>query len=983
MPNLATQVRDNPVEGVTPAQGVSDASMSAHADAGSFGGQVGQAEQNMGEQVGQVAQHFQNIYAESTARDATTNAVMQMSDAEAKYTQLKGNDAVAGLKPFQQQIVDIIKNNSQNLSPVATQMFQNDAARIQEGAIFRAGSHAGEQAYLGQISSLNGSLDVNKNLFAMNADNPTGSLYLSSVAHTAGELGTAQNLGPDAKQALITKHVGEAGSAGIMALTQSNPDKASELFDKLSKSMLTYEDVDKDGKLVQYQIPYLDAEQRAKVTNDMQREFKTQAQNALWDSQSAASKGDVYNKDELTNAMKRVGTYTDSDIQAHIQHLDNLQTNAGSGNAQYDVEQTIKNNEALAFAGKEPIDIDPAKLQLAFRKKPDKVQAIISQQQQLHQVASFRIELPTMTAQQADKALRQFVPSTASPIDFVMEHEGGYVTNDSGKGPTNFGINQESNPDIDVKNLTQEQARDIVKKRYADKIGADQMSPALAAVAVDSAVNMGVNKTQKLLAEANGDPQKLIDLRRTEYQRLATENPDKYGKYLQTWNARLDDLQKQLPNFGQTQNFAAQSQLYGKLVSVTQDYYKQLYSDPAGTITQNDSRLGSMFQDAVQDTKNPQKMVDYVNMVAARQENLQIPEENRSVLPKAYAVSVANSLIENPEQAPKQLAKMAQQYGSNWPQVYKSLVQQGDMNPAYQLLAQLGSDPKTAKFGTYLGLLLGDQKENNKTDEILMGGEKPLKILKSSVSENPDVKNLTLSLARSRVSPQQIENTVNGIQKLAIAIHVYDPSDGNPTATAIKSITSKYAYLPSGNARVPADKFDTISANVQTVMDNIADTVLYPKGYQDTYANRQQYIHDIMANGSWISSDAENKIYLVDNNNRPVLQSDGKQISVGYNDPLSVSPRQNTPSELIQQPSGNLGAGEIARKGSIADIIDSNAGKVAGGVGHKISETAETLEARAKEKSKQPSGLVERQTDNVGAGEIPRKGSILDILGGQ
>jgi hypothetical protein len=139
-------------------------------------------------------------------------------------------------------------------------------------------------------------------------------------------------------------------------------------------------------------------------------------------------------------------------------------------------------------------------------------------------------------------------PNSGKPFQFTMDHEGGYVSNDSGKGPTNFGINQEANPDVDVQNLTQDQARSIIQTKYANAVGADKMSPAMAEVAVDSAVNMGVAKTQTLLAQANNDPQKLIDLRRQEYQRLATADPAKYGPSLAGWNARLDDLQNTLPS---------------------------------------------------------------------------------------------------------------------------------------------------------------------------------------------------------------------------------------------------------------------------------------------------------------------------------------------------------------------------------------------------------------------------------------------------
>ncbi len=135
---------------------------------------------------------------------------------------------------------------------------------------------------------------------------------------------------------------------------------------------------------------------------------------------------------------------------------------------------------------------------------------------------------------------------TNKAIEFSLQHEGGYVPNDSGKGPTKYGINQESNPDVDVAHLTQAQAAKIMHDKYFLGVGADKMAPDMAMVASDTAVNMGVDKAKALVAKAGDDPQKLIDLRRAEYQRLATENPAHYGQYLDGWNKRLDDLQKTL-----------------------------------------------------------------------------------------------------------------------------------------------------------------------------------------------------------------------------------------------------------------------------------------------------------------------------------------------------------------------------------------------------------------------------------------------------
>lgn len=161
--------------------------------------------------------------------------------------------------------------------------------------------------------------------------------------------------------------------------------------------------------------------------------------------------------------------------------------------------------------------------------------------------------------------------SSDSSIDWTMQHEGGFVANDSGKGPTKFGINKEANPDVDVENLTQDQAAKLMKDRYWTPVGADNMSPSMARVAFDTSVNMGVGKAKELVQAADGNPQTLIDMRRQEYVRLATENPEKYGANLPGWNARLDDLQKTLGGGDIASN--------GKAIPSAADFYKANYSN--------------------------------------------------------------------------------------------------------------------------------------------------------------------------------------------------------------------------------------------------------------------------------------------------------------------------------------------------------------------------------------------------------------------
>ena len=129
----------------------------------------------------------------------------------------------------------------------------------------------------------------------------------------------------------------------------------------------------------------------------------------------------------------------------------------------------------------------------------------------------------------------------------VLRLEGGakFVADDAGKGPTKYGINQTANPDLDVKNLTEAQAREIYRKRYWDKINGDALAaknPALATIAFDAAVNQGTGPANKMVAAAGGDPAKLLEMRKQRYDALVQSKPEAYEKFSKGWDKRLASL---------------------------------------------------------------------------------------------------------------------------------------------------------------------------------------------------------------------------------------------------------------------------------------------------------------------------------------------------------------------------------------------------------------------------------------------------------
>ena len=139
--------------------------------------------------------------------------------------------------------------------------------------------------------------------------------------------------------------------------------------------------------------------------------------------------------------------------------------------------------------------------------------------------------------------------SVSQPFEAAFQktlgYEGGYVEDDAGKGESNFGINKSANPDVDVKGLTKDQARALYKKRYWDAIGGDDLAaknPALATVAFDTAVNMGVSKANQLVAQSKGDPLALLGMRQQHYDKLIENNPKKFAPYAKGWKDRVADL---------------------------------------------------------------------------------------------------------------------------------------------------------------------------------------------------------------------------------------------------------------------------------------------------------------------------------------------------------------------------------------------------------------------------------------------------------
>jgi lysozyme family protein len=90
-------------------------------------------------------------------------------------------------------------------------------------------------------------------------------------------------------------------------------------------------------------------------------------------------------------------------------------------------------------------------------------------------------------------------------IERVLDNEGGYVNNPADPGgETKFGISKRSYPNVDIANLTRDQAKALYLRDFWTPVHGDDLPPMVAFMALDFAVNSGIQTSIRKLQAAAG-----------------------------------------------------------------------------------------------------------------------------------------------------------------------------------------------------------------------------------------------------------------------------------------------------------------------------------------------------------------------------------------------------------------------------------------------------------------------------------------------
>ena len=137
----------------------------------------------------------------------------------------------------------------------------------------------------------------------------------------------------------------------------------------------------------------------------------------------------------------------------------------------------------------------------------------------------------------------------------LFNREGDYSNHALDKGgKTKYGVTDntlrqykdthKNFPNINIKDLTKEQAAQIYYDEYWKKSGADKIKDKdLAYVHFDATVNHGLKNSRKFLEQSGGDFDKYIEIRRNFYKAIVKNNP-KQDVFYNGWMNRLDEIKK-------------------------------------------------------------------------------------------------------------------------------------------------------------------------------------------------------------------------------------------------------------------------------------------------------------------------------------------------------------------------------------------------------------------------------------------------------
>lgn len=327
-----------------------------------------------------------------------------------------------------------------------------------------------------------------------------------------------------------------------------------------------------------------------------------------------------------------------------------------------------------------------------------------------------------------------------------------------------------------------------------------------------------------------------------------------------------------------TEGFKLKQYGLEQLKSVVDDRQKRLTSDPAGFALENETvnEAYKAYQAMPTDSKAFEK---YARAQTVVQANMGVVQPR--VFTKDFSENMAAQISHTGNNALEMLSSLKKVSGDAWPMVWKDLVEQGKLPPAYQALAIL-ANKGDAENTQLLQRALQESKGDPKTwNETLNRTADVTKSMLDGVITAVDP--YVQSLRASDATPEAIKGFIGSVQMLALA-RAYYANDPNAVNAAANAFIGNYSYLPWGGARVPTAAYDRVSANFAAFQQNVTmDQLTPPAGDEFTKAS---WLAAVKSKATLITdNETNNKAFLevpVKGGFAPVLGKNGLPIAVMF-----------------------------------------------------------------------------------------------------
>jgi hypothetical protein len=129
-------------------------------------------------------------------------------------------------------------------------------------------------------------------------------------------------------------------------------------------------------------------------------------------------------------------------------------------------------------------------------------------------------------------------------LPVLFKFEGGYANHPSDPGgETKYGISKRAYPDLDIANLTPQDAAEVYWRDYWLPSKAGDRTWPFSLYIFDSAVNHGLKRTRRLLVASGEDAAKFLDCREVLYHDIVRKRPHSMT-FLKGWLRRLQHLRQ-------------------------------------------------------------------------------------------------------------------------------------------------------------------------------------------------------------------------------------------------------------------------------------------------------------------------------------------------------------------------------------------------------------------------------------------------------